>query len=76
VLQTNQRWERSCTSSRTYANPFIDVTITVEYAKQGSPTIRSLAFWDGGNTCKIRMALPEAGTWTYRTRQYGLTEYG
>jgi hypothetical protein len=57
----------SFTSSRTYANPFIDVTVTVEYAKQGSPTIRSLAFWDGGNTFKMRMAFPEAGTWTYRT---------
>src|SRR5688500_4153817 len=67
VIQTNQPWEKVFTSSRTYANPFIDVTVTVEYTKPGSPPIRSLAFWDGGKTFKMRMAFPEVGTWTYRT---------
>jgi hypothetical protein len=50
-----------------YANPFTDVTVTVEYTKAGSPPLRGYGFWDGGATFKLRQAFPESGTWHYKT---------
>ena len=61
------RWELTLTSTKTYANPFTDVTVTVEYTKAGSPTLRGYGFWDGGTTFKLRQAFPEPGTWHYKT---------
>ena len=63
----NTRWELTLTSTKTYANPFTDVTVTVEYTKAGSPTLRGYGFWDGGTTFKLRQAFPEPGTWHYKT---------
>jgi hypothetical protein len=63
----NIRWETTLISTKTYANPFTDVTVTVEYTKAGSPSLRGYGFWDGGTTFKLRMAFPESGTWHYKT---------
>lgn len=63
----NTRWEMTLTSTKTYDNPFTDVTVTVEYTKAGSPPLRSYGFWDGGTTFKLRQAFPEPGTWHYKT---------
>lgn len=59
------RWETSLTSSKTYANPYADVTVTVSYT--GPSSFSAPAFWDGGSTFKLRCAFPAAGTWTWRT---------
>ena len=40
----NTRWELMLTSTRTYANPFLDVTVTVEYTKAGSPPLQGYGF--------------------------------
>jgi hypothetical protein len=63
----NIRWEMTLPSTKTYANPFTDVTVTVEYTKAGSPPLRGYGFWDGGATFKIRQAFSEPGTWHYKT---------
>lgn len=63
----NTRWETTLTSTKMYANPFTDVTVTVEYTKAGSPSLRGYGFWDGGTTFKLRQAFPESGTWHYKT---------
>ena len=63
----NTRWEMTLTSTKTYANPFTDVTVRVEYTKVGSPTLRGFGFWDGDATFKLRQVFPEPGTWHYTT---------
>jgi hypothetical protein len=55
------------TSTKTYANPFLDVTVSVEYTKAGSPPLRGYGFWDEGATFKLRQAFPEPGIWHYKT---------
>jgi len=40
TVSQNTRWEMTLTSTKTYANPFTDVTVSVEYTKAGSPTLR------------------------------------
>jgi uncharacterized protein DUF4038/uncharacterized protein DUF5060/collagenase-like protein with putative collagen-binding domain len=63
----NVRWEMELTSTKTYKNPFTDVTVTVEYTKAGSLPLRGYGFWDGDATFKLRQAFPEPGTWHYKT---------
>jgi Protein of unknown function (DUF4038)/Domain of unknown function (DUF5060)/Putative collagen-binding domain of a collagenase len=67
TVTQNTRWEMTLTSTKTYANPFTDVTVRVEYTKAGSPPLRGYGFWDGGSTFKLRQAFPESGTWHYKT---------
>ncbi|HSX81411.1 MAG TPA: DUF4038 domain-containing protein [Candidatus Saccharimonadia bacterium] len=55
------------TSTQTYANPFADITVSVEYTKAGSPALRGYGFWDGDATFTLRQAFPEPGTWHYKT---------
>jgi len=66
-VSQNTRWELTLTSTKTYANPFLDVTVTVEYTKAGAPSLYGYGFWDGGATFKLRQAFPEPGTWHYKT---------
>ena len=63
----NTRWEMTLTSTKTYANPFMDVTVSVEYTKAGSPPLHDYGFWAGGSTFKLRQAFPEPCTWHYKT---------
>jgi hypothetical protein len=67
TARQNTRWEMTLTSTKTYANPFLDVTVTVEYTKTGAPPLQGYGFWDGGATFKLRQAFPEPGTWHYKT---------
>ena len=60
-------WELTLTSTQPYANPLLDVTVTVEYTKAGAPPLRGYGFWDGGTTFKLRQTFPEPGTWHYKT---------
>src|SRR5262249_17173342 len=67
TVSQNPRWEMTLTSTKTYANPFLDVTVTVEYTKAGAPSLHGYGFWDGDMTFKLRQAFPEPGTWHYKT---------
>lgn len=64
-----QTWlanELTFTSTKKYENPFEDVTLDVCFAC-GRKTLRIPAFWDGGDTWRVRFALPSAGVWNYKT---------
>ncbi|HEY7649720.1 MAG TPA: DUF4038 domain-containing protein [Methylomirabilota bacterium] len=62
-----KRWEATLTSAKTYANPFRDVTVSVQYTGPAGQVRRGFGFWDGDRTFKIRMSFPQAGTWRYAT---------
>lgn len=53
-------------STKHYENPFEDVLLDVVFTN-GTKTLKIPAFWDGGNTFRVRFALPEAGAWQYET---------
>jgi hypothetical protein len=63
----NTRWEAVFTSAKPYANPFMDVTLHVQYTSPLGQTMNGYGFWDGGSTFKIRMAFPAPGVWRYKT---------
>jgi hypothetical protein len=76
AVQKWQRWEKSFTSSKTYDNPYVNVTLNVVYTSPSGKTYNSKGFWDGGSTFKIRFMFPETGTWQYRTTCSDTTNSG
>ena len=62
-----QRWEQALTSSRQYENPFKDVTVSVTYSGPDGVLFKSLAFWDGDSTFKMRCAFGSPGVWSWKT---------
>ena len=53
-------------SDKAYADPFCDVD--VDLLLFGGGRLYTIpAFWDGGNTWKVRFVCPAAGTWYYKT---------
>lgn len=65
-----QRWrvaEIELTSSRTYADPFLDVEVNATFTGPGDAVITRPAFWDGGQKWKVRFAPPQSGLWTMKT---------
>jgi len=70
ALRAVERWrvaEISFTSSVTYSNSFMDVSVTATFTGPGGSTIVRPAFWAGGNTFKVRFAPTLVGTWNYTT---------
>ncbi len=65
--RTWERWEHALTSTRSYANPYADVTLQVVYTGPAGRTLRACGFWDGGDTFRIRCAFPTPGTWRWET---------
>lgn len=56
------------TAGKEYDNPYTDVEVYAVFTGPGNETLRRPAFWDGGNTWKVRFAPPTAsGTWTWHT---------
>lgn len=69
TLQVEQ-WrsiEISLTSSREYAEPLHDVSVTATFTGPNGATIVRPGFWDGGTTWRVRFAPTETGTWTMTT---------
>ncbi len=64
---TWQRWEQTLTSTRSYDNPYADVTLRVIFTGPGDRTLRTYGFWDGGDAFRIRCAFPAPGLWTWET---------
>ena len=62
-----QRWEHALRSSRTYTNPYAEVTLRVTYTGPGQRSIRACGFWDGGEVFRIRCAFPAPGAWQWQT---------
>lgn len=61
------RWESGLVSSKPYANPYADVTVSVTYAGPNGEKIAAYGFWDGGDAFKIRLMFPATGVRTWKT---------
>ena len=59
--------EISFTSTVAYARPFYDVGMIATFQGPGGRRIDRPAFWDGGNSWKVRFAATSPGRWTYVT---------
>jgi len=65
-----QRWniaEIELTAAHPHANPCRDVTVSATFTGPGGQAITREAFWDGGNTWRLRFAPTAVGRWTWRT---------
>jgi len=68
--------EIELTSSRTYANPYGEIDVTVTFTGLGGESVTRLAFWDGGSAWKVRFAPTALGTWNWRTECSDRTNEG
>lgn len=51
-----------------YENPYTDVEMHVEFSGPNGREIRRPAFWDGGNTWRVRFASPSVnGEWNWKS---------
>jgi hypothetical protein len=66
------RWESGLVSSKPYANPYADVTVSVAYAGPNGGKIAAHGFWDDGDAFKMRLMFPTAGVWTWKTTCSGI----
>ena len=54
------------TSEKEYDNPYADVDLWAWFVSDKGDSLLRPAFWDGGNTWKVRFAPPDHGsTWTW-----------
>lgn len=75
-VEQEQRWEQGLVSSKSYSNPYTDVTVNVTFTGPGGQTFNSYGFWDGGGNFKVRAAFPTAGLWTWSTTASDPTDTG
>lgn len=69
ITMTAQTWvanELSFESAKQYADPFNDVNVDLVLVGSGMKYTVP-AFWDGGNTWKVRFVCPSEGEWLFRT---------
>ncbi|MFA6397199.1 MAG: DUF5060 domain-containing protein, partial [Sulfurimonas sp.] len=59
--------ELTFTSSKTYVSSFDEVDLDVIFIHNSGAALKIPAFWDNGNTWKVRFAPTLAGNWTYKT---------
>ena len=59
--------EESFTAANTYDNPYMDVDLRIELKGPEGQVVRIPAFWDGGQSFKVRMIATSPGTWTWST---------
>lgn len=66
-----QQWttyEIALESESTYENPYTDVEVWAIFTDQNKDSLKRPAFWDGGNSWKIRFAPPNADTiWQWKS---------
>jgi len=62
-------------SSKTYADPYRDVTMDLKLTN-GHVTYPVPCFWDGGNVWRARFVCTSAGDWTYTTECSDTTNTG
>lgn len=61
--------EETFTANRQYENPYIDVDLWVSLTGPGG-AYRVPAFWDGGQTFRVRLVATAPGTWTWSTGKH------
>ncbi|WP_299533592.1 DUF4038 domain-containing protein [Ulvibacterium sp.] len=79
-LQLVQQWttyEITLKSESNYENPYTDVEVWAVFTDQNKDSLKRPAFWDGGNTWKIRFAPPHADTgWQWKSYASNLMDGG
>jgi hypothetical protein len=65
--EANKMIEIAVVSSRTYSDPFNQVTLDVTFTDPNGKKLRVPAFWAGGNVWKVRYASPVAGVHHYQS---------
>src|SRR5690349_9745236 len=63
-VHTWQKQELAFTSSRSFGNPYTDVTVWVDLKGPGFSK-RIYGFWDGERSFKVRLLATAPGTWTW-----------
>ena len=59
--------EWAFTSRKAYADPFNDITLDAVFTTPDGRQQRVPAFWDGGQTWRVRYAARKAGSYSFRT---------
>lgn len=60
-------YEISVRSDKKYDNPYTDIDVWAWFVNEKGDSLVRPAFWDGGNTWKIRFAPPDVGQkWSWR----------
>jgi len=67
TVQGNCVIEVTLTTEKTYANPFMEVTLDALITAPDGRQFKVPAFWAGGNQWRFRCASGSVGTHTYRT---------
>lgn len=69
-------FEAALTGSKTYANPFLDVTVKATFRTPSGRQLTAYGFYDGGATWRVRLAPDEAGQWRYGTEASNTADGG
>ena len=59
------RFEATITNSKTYSDPYNDVTLNVTYTAPDGETVEFWGFYDGDETWKLRFMPDRLGVWRY-----------
>jgi hypothetical protein len=65
-LHVWEKQELTFTAARTFANPYTDATIWVDFTGPNFHK-RVYGFWDGGQTFRVRIVATAPGTWSWRS---------
>ena len=60
-------FEVELTGTKSYANPFLDVTVAAEFTGPSGRKVTAHGFHDGSNVWRVRFAPDETGAWNYVT---------
>ena len=62
-----QPWEHNLTATGSYANPFVDASVTVRFTAPDGRTRTADGFWDGGTVWRVRSFFDAPGSWQWST---------
>ncbi len=62
------RFERGVQNTKSYADPYRNVSLSVTYTRPDSTTINFFGFYDGGTTWRIRFMPDQLGEWSYAAK--------
>ena len=66
-VHTYEVVEERFTAEKAYDNPYMDVDLWVDLSGPAGQQIRIPAFWDGGQSFRVRMMGTVPGTWNWST---------
>jgi Protein of unknown function (DUF4038)/Domain of unknown function (DUF5060) len=65
VVHVWEKKELTFTSSSSWDNPYVEVSVWVDLVGPGFRK-RVIGFWDGGRTFRVRLVAPTVGEWTWQ----------